>query len=124
MKNWTIKRRIVVGFAAVLLLVICQAAAAFLLNRSIATETRSVATSTLPALTVVARMKALVGEIQITVLRAMLAPTAEERKQHYDKTTAMRGDILKLFDEYEALVTRAEDRALLEKLKTGKNPVR
>jgi methyl-accepting chemotaxis protein len=121
MKMWTIKKRIAVGFSAVLLLIAAQAVASFFLIRTIKRETHAIATGSLPSLAIISQMKASIAEIQIKVLRAMLAPTAEQRQEFEAQTLAMRAEILKLFDEYERYVNGQESRALFETLKKNRD---
>ena len=116
MKNWTIKKRIIAGFATTLVFVACLAVASHILLRQTKAEANFVKTGALPGLTTMARIRAQVSEVEIKVLRALLAATSEERKNVQDEIAAMRADILKDMDGYDKLCHVAEDREMFKQM--------
>jgi methyl-accepting chemotaxis protein len=119
MKNWTIKKRIIAGFATTLVLVAVLAMASYSLLQKIQTEANLVKTGALPGLTAMAQIRGQVGEIQIKVLRAMLATNAPNRKKFENEVAAMDADILKVADGYEKLIQSGEDREMLKQLQAS-----
>jgi hypothetical protein len=95
MRHWTIKKRIIFGFAAILALVGVMGMASFILLRQIKTEANVMNTDDLPGMTAMAQIKGTAGEMQIKVLRAFLAKTPEERKEIGDAIAAARAKTLK-----------------------------
>jgi len=114
MKNWTIGKRITVGFTAVLSLVAAQALVSLLKLRQINDEVVSIATHSLPGAVLTTKINGNVSAIQINVLRVLLAKTPEERKEFEDLINIRKATNDGLLAEYKKTITRADDRALFE----------
>ena len=121
MKNWTIKKRIIAGFAIILMLVTILAIASFTLLRQIKTEANFMKTDALPGLEAMAKIRGSVSEIQIKVLRTLLATTPEDRKKFEDEVAAMRTDILKVMDDYDKSIHLPEDRDMFKQMETDRD---
>jgi len=121
MKNWTIKKRIIAGFATILVLVAILAVAAYALLHQIKTEASFMKTDALPGLTAMAEIKGQVAEIQIKVLRTILANTPEDRTKFEGEITAMRADILRIMDDYEKSIHQADDRDMFKQLEASRD---
>ena len=109
MKSWTIKKRIIVGFATILTLVAAMAAASYLVLRRVIAEARIMDEDTVPNLSATSEIKGLVGEIEICLLRDLVAKTPEERKSIEGQIAELRAGILKRSDDYKKNLSRAED---------------
>jgi methyl-accepting chemotaxis protein len=116
MRNWTIKQRIIAGFASTLVLVAVLTMASHILLRQIKSEASFVKTGALPGLTAMAQIRGQVSEIEVRVLRAMVATTPEGRKKIEDEITAMRAGILKDMDGYDKLIQVPEDREMFKQM--------
>jgi methyl-accepting chemotaxis protein len=116
MQNWTIKKRIVLGFTSIFVLVAILAITSFAMLRQVRTKTDHVHSKVLPGLTAMSEIKGKVGEIQIGVLRYLLSKNAEDKKRFEEEITSRREEILKLTSDYENLITREEDRKLFASL--------
>jgi methyl-accepting chemotaxis protein len=121
MKNWTIKKRIIFGFATTLLLVSSLAITANVFLRQIKKETNFMNTDTLPGSTTISKIKAGSSEIQLRILRILIAKTPEERKTLLDEVAGMQEETVKSIAEYEKTITRAEDRELFTQLQAKRD---
>ena len=121
MKNWTIGKRIIFGFAVPLVLVVCLSIVSFFLSRQVGAEARFMDEDVVPCLIQMAKIKGQVGDIQIKVLGNLLAKTPEERKRYEDEISAMRADILKTMEEYKNGISEDEDRALFSQLEQARD---
>jgi len=116
MKNWTIGKRIICGFATLLVLVGILAITSFVLLRQVRAEAEFVDTDVMPCQILMAKIKNTVGDIQIKVLQNILTKNPEERKKIEAEVAAMRADILKAMDAYKKMIDEPEDRDLFAKL--------
>jgi methyl-accepting chemotaxis protein len=116
MKNWTVGKRIVFGFAIVLALVAALAVTTSQLLRQINRESQSMATDIVPGVVQIAQIKSQLGEIQIRMLDNILASTPAERKQIEDQIAGMRAGILKIMDDYRKQIVDEEDRAMYDQM--------
>lgn len=121
MKNWTIKKRIIAGFATILVLVTILAIASHTLLHQIKAEANFMKTDALPGLTAMAEIKGQVAEIQIKVLRTIIATTPEDRTKFEEEIAAMRTDILKIMDDYDKSIQLAEDRDMFKQLEASRD---
>jgi len=116
MRSLTISQRIAIGFATVLGLTALATVAAFFLLQKSAAAARNIAEDSLPAVTIAARIRADVSEIQVAVLRHHIAGTAEERQTFVQRMDELKAEIAKSLAEYEPLITGAEEKALIAKI--------
>ncbi len=121
MKNWTIKKRIVLGFAVILGLVAASAVASFIVLRQVKHEAEFMDTDVVPCLDMMAKLNGAVGEIQMSILRDLIAKTPEERKQIEAEVAAMRTSTLKIMDDYKKTIVEDEDRELFGKLEQARD---
>ncbi len=121
MKNWTIGKRIILGFATVLVLVAILAVTSALSLHSIHKNLAMVTEDSLPGLTAISQIKGLVDTIQIDLLRHMLAAKPEDKKTFEDDIEAKKQDIQKTLDEYEPTMHLDEDRQNFKKLKEARD---
>ncbi|HWL16851.1 MAG TPA: methyl-accepting chemotaxis protein [Opitutus sp.] len=117
MKNWTIRKRIITGFAVILVLVCIQAIATRLLLRPVVARSDEIENKLLPSLTLISEVKSNIGEIQIRVVRTLLAEDPVELKRIIDETEAMRARNLELIELYAKTITDEEDRGFYTSLK-------
>ncbi len=121
MKNWTIKKRIIVGFATVLALVTSLAITSFFMFRQIRAESDFLDNDALPGMEAMTEINNTVGDIQIKVLRTILAKTGEERKKFEDEIAARRAEIQKQMEDYDKTITQAEDREMFKILEASRD---
>jgi Four helix bundle sensory module for signal transduction len=84
MKHWSIKKRIVAGFATTLALVATLTMTSHVLLGRMKSEAGFMRTDALPGLKAMAQIKRQVSEIQVDVLRALVATTPEDLKKCED----------------------------------------
>jgi methyl-accepting chemotaxis protein len=112
MKNWTIKKRITVGFAVIFTLVAILAVGSFFLLRQLAEKVDFVHRASLPNLASMSEIKSKVGEIQISLLRYLLSKRMEDKKKFEGEINGRRQEILKLMEDYEKSILLPEDKTL------------
>ncbi len=76
--NWTIKKRIATGFAAILALLLILAATSVILVNSVRGNIREIETYGVPSLGFAAKVKALQQERSLLLLREITAATPED----------------------------------------------
>ena len=116
MKNWTIKKQIIFGFAVVLTLVVISASTSFFLLRQAKAEAHFIATDSLPGTIAMSDINEKVGRIHVSALQALPAKTPEDRKKWADEAAAIRAEILKLMADYDKTIHRSEDREMFTQL--------
>jgi methyl-accepting chemotaxis protein len=116
MNNWTIKKRIVCGFAVILVLVAALAIASFVLLRKARMEADFMNTDALPGTVAMADIRTEVGDMQIVVLRTLMAKTPEERKKWEEAADNLRVELGKDLAEYEKTIHLDEDRVMFKEV--------
>ena len=121
MKKWTIKQRIVAAFTAILALVAVLTIASFVLLRQAKAAAHFLAVDAMPGMDAMSQIKGTVGEIQLAVLRDLLAKTPEDRKKFREAIDSQREHIAKLMDDYDKSITTSDDRELFDQLKAARD---
>jgi len=116
MKHWTIGKRITLGFAAILAILVGMAATAFVLLNQIKTRQESIVREALPGITAAGQIKYLAGEIQVTVLRLLSTKALETRQTFEDELRAQENQLGKILDDYERSIVRLEVKEQLNRL--------
>ena len=116
MKNWTIGKRVTIGFAAILILLGVMAAASIVLLRQIKGHQEGILGDALPGITASGQIKYLTSETELTVSRVVTAKTPEARKTFEDNMQAQMNQIQKVLDDYEKTIVRSEDREQFNRL--------
>lgn len=120
-QNWTIKKKIIAGLVAGLVVVLPLAVGSHLLFQKVKADTKNVRTEALPGLTAVLQIRGLSSELHIQVLRAILATTPEDRKRFEDEAAAMQATILKVMDGYEKAIPLAGDRQMFKQMEASRD---
>ena len=115
--SWTIKKRIILSFGLIFLLVAALAVTCYLMLSRARTEANFMTTDALPGSVAMSRIASCVDEIQISVLRVLLAKTAEDRKKWEDNVASRREEVLHLMSDYEKTIHLAEDRQNFDQMK-------
>jgi methyl-accepting chemotaxis protein len=117
MKSWTISRRIIFGFAAMLLISAALGAIALWQLERISQSIAVLADNTLPSVLNLRECAALSRENIFTTLRYADAESAEQRKGLEDSIAANKARVDELFKQYDPLVSDGDDRRLFEEAK-------
>ena len=120
MKQWTIAKRVIAGFSVILLIFAGVACTSFILLREVKQQVTLVRTDALPGLKIASQIKANIAEVELNVLRHLLAKTAEEKKPFEARIETCCQSNQQLFDAYEKTITQAEDRELFGHLIEGR----
>ena len=121
MKNWTIGKRIIFGFASVLVLVAFLAVISTHSLHSIHKTLAMVAEDSLPGVTDMGKINSLINERELGISRHMLAVTAEDKKAYEDEIGAKKQEIQKAMDEYETTIHLDEDRQNFKKVQEARD---
>ncbi|MFT3831674.1 MAG: methyl-accepting chemotaxis protein [Opitutaceae bacterium] len=116
MKHWTIKKRIVLGFGIVLLLVAAQTAFSFTSLRRVQRASEHIAQHAVPGTALAAQAARRIGEAQIAVLRALESSTPEEFQKQAGEIRTLQTEITRLLADYEKTIETEADRKLLADL--------
>jgi methyl-accepting chemotaxis protein len=117
MKNLTIGKRIITGFAIILLLFAGVAVASFILLKHVKASVVSIQTDSVPGLVAAGRIKASAANGQRFVLRHVLAKTADEKKVFEDKIAAVTTATAEAIADYEKVSNTAEDKKSMDEVK-------
>jgi methyl-accepting chemotaxis protein WspA len=110
MKSLTIRRRILISFAAILAVMTAMAGASYFWFLQTEREVIEVETKTVPGLYISAQLMASWTEARGLIREFVLADTVEEKKQVAEAVVANRDVMRRLLKNYEATITTAEDR--------------
>ncbi len=116
MNKWTIKMRIIAGFAALVVIFTVVAASSMILLKQINGHQDDVTDHALPGVTTAGNVKYLACEIELGVVRHIFAKTPEEKKKFDDDINSGTEKIQKVFDDYEKTIVRTDDREQFKKL--------
>ncbi|TXT46343.1 MAG: methyl-accepting chemotaxis sensory transducer [Limisphaerales bacterium] len=116
MKNWTIGKRIILGFSTVLVLLIVLALVNTRSLYEIRTNLKQVTEDSLPGLMAIGEINELVNEIQIAVLRHLLTSKNEEKEEFARLINAKKDAVAKAMEAYEKTIHLDDDRANFKKL--------
>ena len=117
MNSWTISRRIIFGFAAMLLIVIALGSFAIWRGQTLKEAIALLADNSLPSVLTLRGCAGATRDSVFTALRYAAAESAEERKGLEERIGANRARIDELFKTYETLISDSEDRRLFEEAK-------
>jgi methyl-accepting chemotaxis protein len=120
MKNWTIGKRVIAGFAIVLLLFAGAGAVSYVILKNISGHVAYVVEVSLQSLEAAAEIKSNAAEIQLFTLRHLLARTPEEKKGFEEKIAGIRESNQKVLDEYSKLANDPEEQKSFEEVKTAR----
>ncbi|MDX3806484.1 methyl-accepting chemotaxis protein [Bosea thiooxidans] len=111
MISLTIRRRILLSFAAVLAVMSAMAALSYVWFIQTEREAVSVETKTVPGLYISAQLMAAWSENRGLTREFLLSDTADEKKQALDRIATGRVRIRETLKSYESVITTEEDRA-------------
>jgi methyl-accepting chemotaxis protein len=117
MKSWTISRRIIFGFAAMLVIVIGLGSFAIWRAQSLKEAISLLADNSLPSILTLRGFAGATRDNIFTALRYAETESAEERKAFDDRIAANAAHIDELIKRYEPLISDSEDRRLFEEAK-------
>ncbi|MFO1477538.1 MAG: methyl-accepting chemotaxis protein [Verrucomicrobiota bacterium] len=119
--NWTIKRRIITGFAALLLLVCVIGACSFVLFGRMKVQTHTLDSDALPGLQAASEINNSASDVEIASLHALLSKTPEEQARYESVIQSLRDKTLQAMDVYDKSISHADDRALFEQMKQARD---
>ncbi len=117
MNSWTISRRIIVGFGAMLLIVIALGSFAIWRGQTLNGAIALLADNSLPSVLTLRGCAGATRDNIFTALWYAQAESAEERKALDERIAANRVRVDELFKNYETLISDSEDRRLFEEVK-------
>jgi methyl-accepting chemotaxis protein len=117
MNSWTISRRIVFGFAAMLLIVIGLGSFAIWRAQTLKEAIGSLADNSLPSILTLRGCAGATRDNIFTALRYAEEESPEERKALDERIAANAAHVDELLKRYEPLISDSEDRRLFEETK-------
>jgi len=117
MKSWTISHRIILGFGAMLLIVIALGSFAIWRGQTLRQAVTLLGDNSLPSVLTLRGCAGATRDNIFTSLRYADAESAEERKALEERIAANRQQIDESFKTYETLISDSEDRRLFEEVK-------
>ena len=117
MNNWTISRRVIAGFATMLLIIIALGVFALWRLTGLAQNVADLADSTLPSVLSLEENANLSRDNLIYLERIGTAASAEENAQLEQKIAANKSRVDELMKNYEAQISDDQDRRLFEEIK-------
>ncbi|MBN9694077.1 MAG: MCP four helix bundle domain-containing protein [Verrucomicrobia bacterium] len=123
MNTWTISRRIILGFSAVLLITAGLGVFALWHLNGLSEDLETLADNTLPSVLLINEAAALSRENISLAQQLTLTDSDEQRVRDGNQIAANRDRISELFRNYESLISDQEDRRLFEDAKQSRNKV-
>ena len=120
MKNLTIGKRVILGFTVVLLLFAGVAVTSLALLQKVKSHEHDIVDDALPGITSSAKIKNATSEIQVAVLRHLMARTPEEKIAFDDRINALKIENQIYLDEYEKTITRATARTQFDRIRIAR----
>lgn len=116
MKTMTLGKRIALGFAIILTLFSGVAATSYILLRDVKKQLALVTGDALPGIASAGQIKSNAAEIQLAVLRHMLAKSPEEKKTFEERIDVLKQNNEQALADYEKTITNEGDRDLFKQL--------
>jgi methyl-accepting chemotaxis protein len=117
MNSWTISRRIIFGFAAMLLISVVLGSVALWRLSGVSQSVADLADNTLPSVLTLRDYAGATRDNIFAILRYADTEPGEPRKELEDRISANRTHIDELIKRYEPLISDNEDRRLFEEAK-------
>ena len=117
MNSWTISRRIIFGFAAMLFISAVLGAIAIWRLDDVSDSIARLADNTLPAILNLRESGGRTRDNIFTILQYGMAESADQRKNIEERIAENRARVDELFKQYELLILDAEGRRLFEEAK-------
>jgi methyl-accepting chemotaxis protein len=120
MRQWTIGRRLVVGFAAVLIIVVAMGTFGIVRLLTIRADAQRVVNDSLPGTAQSGEIAALVRDNYAHTLKYILAQSPAEEQAIDADMAATKAAIGKLLVEYEKTITQPDDRQNFDAIKPAR----
>jgi methyl-accepting chemotaxis protein WspA len=121
MKNWTVKRRIIVGFSAVILIMIALTVVSLVHLNDIKEQAVSITSDSWPGLYLSSQIESLSRATFTSFEKYALAPDGEEKRQAEIEVEANRSKLADLMKQYEQTIFRKEDRQVFTSLSSARS---
>jgi len=116
MKNWTIKKRIIAGFAAIVALSTIMGALAWNSMRTIAGHASDIASDAIPGLAMQSEVQQNQATAHLTLIRHVLTTNVDEKHAYDAKLKEIAETNTALLGNLEKLCTSPEEKTLFEKM--------
>jgi methyl-accepting chemotaxis protein len=116
MKNWTVGRRIVAGFASLLVLFVVLAVTSLTLLRQVHGQMKIIVSDALPGTIIAGKLKYNTSEAHQAVWRHIFSSKSEDKLQFEKKLITFVESNDKLMEDYKRTMFNAEDLQNFEKL--------
>jgi len=120
MNSWTISRRIILGFAVMVLISVVLGVVALWRLDGVSQANARLADNTLPAILILRECAGRTRDNIYTILQYSQAESADQRKDIEARIAENRTRIDELFRQYDPLILDAEGRRLFEEVKKAR----
>ncbi|HYG34817.1 MAG TPA: methyl-accepting chemotaxis protein, partial [Clostridia bacterium] len=120
MKNWTIKKRIVFGFASTIALIVALSVTSWLVMHTIQDHLHQIAANAIPGMATSGQVIRNTGLAQIAVLRHLIAKTPEEKKAQETQIEELAKTNIAVLEAYSKTISRPEERANFETMQAAR----
>ncbi len=122
MKNWTVRRRIIAGFSAVIVVMVGLGGFAYLRLRGIAAQAAGLDGDSIPGLYLVGSLQAVAVEAHSSLQQLVLEQDAAKMQQIAATVQQKGGELSELVKQYPSTITTPRDRELYEAIRTALSP--
>jgi len=116
MKNWTVKRRIVLGFSAVIAIMIALTVVAGFHLNEIKTQAGRIVADTWPGLYLSSKIESLAGDTFTSFEKYVLSTNEQTRQQAAAEIDSNRAKLDALMKQYESTISQETDRRVYTSL--------
>jgi len=115
-KYWTIKKRIALGFASILILTALVGASGLVAIVCIQQNVGDIVDDALPGVTLAGKTKSLVAQRQLDLMCHLNAKTAAEKKRYEDDAAACARTVLESLKDFQDTVFRSDSRQAYQRV--------
>lgn len=115
--TWTVKKRIVFGFALILALVLVQTMTSLYLVRHARQSAEFLSSDAVPGMAAIDKIKVCSEEMQSALAWNMMAASAEDKKMYEKQVIELKEKFGKLITDYDVTISMAIDREKFDELK-------
>ncbi|MEO6209521.1 MAG: methyl-accepting chemotaxis protein [Gemmatimonadaceae bacterium] len=120
MKSWSVRSRIIGGFAAVIAIMIALSGLSFVGLRAIRRQATQIEKDVFPGVLISARSQALARELQLAITSHAAASTVQERRIAVDSIEQLLRTAAEVDEAYRATIVEESDRQLFDAMRASR----
>ncbi|HZL43089.1 MAG TPA: methyl-accepting chemotaxis protein [Verrucomicrobiae bacterium] len=119
MKNWTIGKRIILGFATLICITLALCFYSYIHVTAIRTYSDAIISDALPRLYTIGRLESNVRQSQVITFKHIASEGKDEKAGYDAELVSLVQGNERVISDYEKTLTRTKDRELFERLKAS-----